>query len=197
MITKEEGLEQLLITAKNGDVGATWAIKSFFLRDIYRESARMWRLVVDETEFEDICFKKIEYIIKVFDPLKTNIAFSNFVRWQIKVLKKEFLKRKIKQKVYTVSFDVKEEDGESRTEELLFRDDLTVVEEEVIGREIAALLTQGDYRKGLVLNSWMSGYTDVNAQRLLTQQLGGKPATHKKYIQRLRTECREALTNAM
>ncbi|MFD1267551.1 hypothetical protein ACFQ3Y_08960 [Paenibacillus motobuensis] len=192
----EDKIEQVLKEAKKGDVGAVWVIKSFFLRDIYRESSQMWRDVVDETEFEDSCFKKIEYIIKVFDPLKTNISFSNFVRWQIRGIKKEFLGRKSKKKINTIPIEEKTDCG-VRTEENIFIDDLTVVEEEVMGREIVSLLTQGDYRRGLVLTSWMFGFTDATTQRLLTQQLGGKRATHKKYIQRLRTECQKALSDAV
>ena len=90
------------------------------------------------------------------------------------------------------------EDEEGQVIEFEPLDVLANVESEVIRNETIALLAEGDRIKSMVLQSWSDG-NDNNASisRTLASTFGGNAESHRRAVNRFRTECRKQLTTAI
>lgn len=72
-------------------------------------------------------------------------------------------------------------------------DPLARAEDTVLFKEKITLLAEGDHRKELILLKWSEGEHDKNISELLAQRLGGKSESHRKFIGRFKTECKNRL----
>lgn len=184
---KKEQLNMLATSAQKGCVHSRDRILSYFTPIIRRESQRIWYLVKDETFFEAECYKHILQAIKHFNPRKgdfISLAMSNIFR-----KRREHICR------YSIGRDtlLPLDHGEVSILETL-KDDLADVPKKVLLNEKVALLAEGDIRKRLVLNEWMKGCADDSSiAAFLAKRIGGKKESHRRFITRFRTSCREIL----
>ena len=149
--------------------------------------------IVEQTKFEARCFRRLaEYLSK--DP--NNIKNKLYIERMIMQVASTSITDKFKKECAELIIDGNEE----TTYEI--EDVLANVENIVIGnhavKEKVALLAQGDYRKGTVLNAWINGNTnDSEISRALACAIGGNESGHRSFVKRFRTHCRQQLNESV
>lgn len=161
---------------------------------IYEVSERIRHKVTDQTLYEERCIKRVaDYLAQD----KTNKRNKRYIERLINEVAAAVVTRNKNEHadIFT-SLAIEDDDGEEV--EFEPQDVLTDVESEVIQKETAAKLTQGDCRKELILGYWTIGNTnDKQISRSLTRSMGGNAESHRKYIQRFRKSCATELTAAI
>ena len=160
---------------------------------VQRASDKIWHSLPDVTSFEHTCYTNIGREL-----LKGEVkSLNSMAKYYISRAMARHLKRTKYVRPDTFSEIANEINDE---EEMTFEptDVLANVEDEVLTKEMTALLAQDDQRKLVILGSWTIG-NDNNTEisRLLAQSVGGKIESHRKFIQRFRNECREKLATAI
>lgn len=166
----------------------------WIIRRIYEVADGLRTVIVDQTKFEERCINKVARYLNG-DESRTS--------------HRNYIERLIQQEASDYRRRGKKEDAELFTTLATFGDDgeemefepedvLADVEGEVLARETADLLAQDDRRKELIVGSWKLGIDNSSEiSRLLAQSIGGNPESHRKFIQRFRNDCREALAEAI
>lgn len=140
----------------------------------------------DPTKFDCRVLLKIKKAIE--DPSVKD--FGGYVKTIIGNEKSDFLNRR-KRKREDISMAALEGDSDS---DLGYQFESNEdVEDDVMFKERVALLAQGNSKKETILLQWSRGAEDKSISELLAQLFGGKAESHRKFIQRYRTECRDRL----
>jgi hypothetical protein len=171
-------LNNAVLRFQQGDQSAIDDVCKVILPIISRYSEVIWFKVKNESEFECRCILKIKRAAKSFDVTKGN--FISLARNILNKEKSDFLKRRKSQPMQSIEslagFDIK--------------DEMVSVEKDFEVKEKVTHLAAGDRRKLAILNHWSDGvFCDSKLSRLLAQSFGGKVESHRKFIQRFRTEC--------
>lgn len=197
----EQKLNSIVDEFRLGDEGALNKLVRLFLPIINEQSSTIWHMVEKETEFECRCLIKIKKALLNYDPNKGKL--KSLIVSVIMREKHDFLSRR-KRKHVAMSLDTSgytDKDGKEVVIDV--QDALAGVEERVIEKEYvsekAALLAKGDSRKLAILNAWLDGETnDSNlAKELAILFPTITVESHRKAIQRFRTECQKRLANAV
>src|SRR5690625_1477740 len=166
----------------------------WLIERIYWESDKLLSYVSNTERFESRCINGLaEYLTAGEGNYKNKKQLIRIINRYVKEAKEKY--RKEEAELFTTLLK-HDEDGEGL--EFEPTDVLADVEAEIITKETAALLAQGDRRKKLVIGSWKLGKgNNSEISRLLAQSVGGNSESHRKFIQRFRTECREMLADAI
>ena len=166
----------------------------WLLEWVYKESDKLRNMISDQTLFEDRCLRRLgEYLNKD----KSNIENKRYLKRIIKEVASSSIKRN-KKEYYQVFTDLSSNDSEGKETGYEPIDVLADVESEVIKKETATLLAQGDCRKSKIVELWVTGNTNnAYISRTLARSFGGNEESHRKYIQRFRQSCRDLLETAI
>ena len=163
------------------------------VRLVENASRQIWYKVKDETSFEYICYRNIGKAL-VEDDVKsvTGLAYiiiSKAAGWCIKNRPREKFSY-----IEDLAHNPDEEDV--RIEVL---DELADVESEVMANEMVAFLAEGDQRNEMILNAWKYGEFNFSAiaKDLAESFAGTKAESHRKHIQRFRSECERVLASVV
>ena len=166
----------------------------WIIRRIYEVADGLRTVIVDQTKFEERCINRVA---RYLNGDESRTSHRNYIERLIQQEATDYRRRGKKEdaELFT-TLATSGDDGELIEYEP--EDVLADVEGEVISKEMAALLAQGDRRKELIVGSWTIG-NDNNSEisRLLAQSIGGNPESHRKFIQRFRADCREMLATAI
>lgn len=169
---------------------------SWIINRIYEVSDNVRGLVTDQTLFEERCIKRVgEYLSKD----KERYKHRRYIERLINEVATSVVDRNKNEYAELFSTLLAEhEDEEEQEIEFEPEDVLANVESEVIRNETIALLAEGDRIKSMVLQSWSDG-NDNNASisRTLASTFGGNAESHRRAVNRFRTECRKQLTTAI
>ncbi len=194
---KETKLNKLSERYLAGDELALEDLCKVFLPEIQKHSEEIWHSIENQAEFECRCLLKVKDAIRKFDPTRGKL-FSRIVH-VIKKEKYDYLSRRKRKISDVVSLDkplYTDDEGNDvllEVQDVLANVENNILEEELI-KEKAALLTKGDSRELAILKGWIGGeFNDLELARVLAHSLGGKIDTHRKAIQRFRTECKKRL----
>ncbi|MMZ45525.1 hypothetical protein D1872_71260 [compost metagenome] len=194
MVNKEQ-LNTLAVRAKAGDTSSMWEIKFHFQNTIHRMSDANRNKLTSQSRFEDECFEIIEDTVRRFDPDKGDLPqlIVNFIKRRLGRSVKRHL---IKTRENVVIPLVANTDSEGYAEYDI-KDDLAIVDGNIMLNERITGLAAGDLRKLAILKSWTEPeYCESDTALLLAKQLGGKPESHRKAITRFRSECQKTLACA-
>ncbi|WP_339273804.1 hypothetical protein MKY59_21665 [Paenibacillus sp. FSL W8-0426] len=194
MVDKKQ-LNIIAIRARQGDEGAMWEVKYHFQSMIHRMSEQNRNRIV-QADFEDECFKIIEDVVHRFDEAKGDIPqlVVNFIKRRLGRSAARY-KKKTKESVNVPMEQKVSDDGYAEYEIV---DDLAIVDRNFLFNERITGLAAGDSRKLAILNTWSEpGFNNSETAKLLAQQCGGNPESHRKFIVRFRSECQKALANAV
>lgn len=161
---------------------------------VERAASQIWHKVPDVTSFEHTCYVEIGKGI-LRNEVKSIEGLANYIT-------NRSAARHVNKTKYEppITFSEMESEDREDVEEIEFEpeDVLANVEGEVIKRETADLLAQGDCRKEKIIEFWAIGNTNsAHISRTLARSFGGNEETHRKYIQRFRRSCREQLSAAI
>lgn len=164
--------------------------RQWIVDHIYSESDRVRNKVTNIDSMEREIFRRVSRHIE--DYLQSNediYAHSRIIRKKIgEVIKKHSDDRRNQYYEVFTQYETIDEDGETLEFEPV--DVLANVESEVIKKETASMLAQGDRRNEIIVENWLLGNTNgKNISHSLARTLGGKPESHRKYIQRFRQSC--------
>lgn len=178
--------ENNLIVYENG-----WVINR-----IYEVSDRIRGTLRDQTLFEGRCIGRVgEYLSKGPERVK----HKRYIERMINEVATSVIERNKNEYAELFStLSAEQEDAEGQEIEFEPLDVLANVESEVIVKETIALLAQGDRKKSMVLQSWADGNDNITSiSRTLASTFGGNTDSHRKSVNRFRTECRKKLTTAI
>lgn len=140
----------------------------------------------DPTKFDCRVLLKIKKAIE--DPSIKD--FAGYVKTIIGNEKSDFLTRR-KRKREDISMAAMEGDSD---EDLGYQfKSSSDTEQDVIFKDRVTLLAQGNPKKETILLQWSRGAEDKSISELLAQLYGGKAESHRKFVQRFKTECRSRL----
>ena len=168
--------------------------EKWIIESIYRESDRLANKVTNTNHFEDRCTKDVAQYLSLDKNNRNNRSHIMYlIKRKVWEAENKFRKEE------SINFsNLTNENDEEEQPEYEPQDVLTNVESEVMQKETAALLTQGDCRKEMILGYWTIGNTnDKHISRSLTRSMGGNAESHRKYIQRFRKSCRKQLSTAI
>jgi len=166
----------------------------WLIKRIYEESDKLLNKVTDTTRFEDRCIKDVGHYLSLD---KDNTKNKNHLIWLINRKVKEALDNYKKEDREYIS-DVVSTEGFEEEIEFEPEDVLANVEDEVITKEMTALLAQDDHHKKLILGNWLIGNTNnADISRSLARTFGGNEKSHRVSIYRFRESCREQLATAI
>lgn len=177
--------------AKQGDDTAMWGIILHFQRYIHRLSERNRNLIRSQAEFEEDCFKRVREAVDTYEPGRG--SFSSHVQAKIYERLNRWKKRHLDRSRCLEVISITNREGV----DLEFEDDLAVVDSSYSLNERIAILADGDSRKLAILSEWTNpDPNDSNIAKLLAQRHGGNSESHRKFINRFRTRCQQALLHA-
>ena len=161
---------------------------------VERAASQIWHKIPDVTSFEHTCYVEIGKGI-LRNEVKSIEGLANYIT-------NRSAARHVNKTKYEppITFSEMESEVREDVEEIEFEpeDVLANVEGEVIKRETADLLAQGDCKKEKILGFWSIGNTNnAYISRSLARSFGGNEETHRKYIQRFRKSCAEQLRTAI
>lgn len=186
MSSETEKMNNLVISYQKGDpeaVNTLFRKVNPFIEDASRE---LESLVDNYTEFDCRITLKIKKLLETFDR-KRERNFIGIVKTLIDYEKSDFITRRSR-KLEEVSKESME-DPVNEEEGIQFGDHSEKVEDEILLKEKIALLAQGDLRKETILTEWTKDTEDSSISKLLAQLFGGKSESHRKFIQRFKSEC--------
>lgn len=190
-MTAEQSLDKLACLAKAGCKESKEKILNKYLPLINRYCQVNWYRVNNEGSLTAHLISKLEHAIRVFDENKG--SFERLVTQSLNEGLRRFVKRRKYNRDDLRSISYQFSDSEDSLEET-YKDVLANVEDDVVIKEIAALLAKGDRRKLAIINAWLDGLgNDSKLSLLLAQQFGGKPESHRQAIKRFRSECQVSL----
>ena len=167
----------------------------WLIQRVYRESDKLLTKISDTARFEERC---IEALGDYLSLKKENRKHKKHLLVIISRKVGEALNSFRKEESVTFSDVSPEPDEDGDEMEFEPEDVLANVEGEVVTKEMTALLAQDDHRKKVILGNWVEGNTNyADISRSLARSFGGNRESHRKYIQRFRKECHEALAVAI
>lgn len=184
-------LNSLVVSYKNGDEDA--------LNELYREigpliesaSLEVEKFIHDFTEFDCRVLRELKRLVKTFDIEKHD--FVSAAKAIISRTKAQYIRRDSRKSKMLVSMQAIESPDDDEKLGFQIQDPLAGVEEKILHKERVTLLAQGDPRREVILMQWSKGANDKSISELLAQLFGGQAETHRKFILRFRTKCREIL----
>jgi len=193
-----EQLNILAVRARSGSKEAIEEIYRHFIPIIEKHSEEIWYKLRDETAFRFECYRQIEDAIRTYDEKKG--SFSSLIYKRVWMTKSWFLKkRRIEQPTSLEYLMYEQEEGGFEPEDPAQDVEKLVIEKETkedIKKKIASL-GRGDAKKKMVVTEcWSEGLNDTEIAKELGLQFGGTFETNRKFIQRLRNRCRQALSIA-
>lgn len=162
-------------------------------------SERIWYKLSDPSSFEYACYTAIGQAIMKSNEVRSVEGLARYIanRMAAKMIKE---RDRRKNKIGIMYFDDVDMNNGDKEEKTRFEPEDTSadVESEVIAKEMAALLGQGDQRKLVILGNWMEGnLNDSDISRSLGRTLKGNPESHRKFIARFRDECRKRIATVV
>lgn len=166
----------------------------WIIERIYAVSERIRNKVTDQTLFEERCIKRVAEYLALDE---SNSKNKRYIDRLINEVASAVVERNRNE--YAELFtELNRTDDEGDEIEFEPQDVSANVEEDVIQRETAALLAQGDCKKEKILGFWVIGNTNsTHISRSLARTYGGNIESHRKYIQRFRKSCAEQLKSAI
>ncbi|AZV88340.1 hypothetical protein BUN12_0076 [Bacillus amyloliquefaciens] len=154
---------------------------------VTKEAERIAHLIPDFTSFEQECYQAIG---RTLENLAENGREKKaLIQRIIRETRHRFVKNRRSRD--EIAIEAINEEGTVWEPE----DTLASVEDAVLLKEKVALLAQDDERKKLILDTWTRGCTnDTEVSTLLAQRFGGNAPSHRKFIQRFRSNCQRELT---
>jgi hypothetical protein len=190
----DEQLNSLAVKAANGCRESSEAIMKYFIPIVQRMSSQIWYMLLDESSFEQECYRKIARAATKYDPTRGR-TFRNYIYYKIHGIRSTHLKRRSKSRTNLTSIEAlasRDDEGNDKPYEVL--DNLAVVDDALLVNEKIALLAEDDSRKLAILNAWSNGeYNDSDTASFLAKRYGGNSESHRKFINRFRTTCQKAL----
>jgi hypothetical protein len=161
------------------------------LNPLIENASRIIEKVSDDpTKFDCRVLLKIKKAID--DPNIKDLA--GYVKTIIGNEKSDFLTRR-KRKREDISMTKFEGDGD---EDLGYQFESTSnTEHDIEFKERVTELAQGDPIKETILLQWSRGAENKSISELLAQLYGGKAETHRKTVQRFKTECKARLSSVI
>lgn len=186
-----EQLNSLVHRAKRGDETAMWEVILHFQSYIHQLSERNRNLIRSQSDFEEDCFKRVREAVSTYEPGRG--SFVSHVRAKIYERLNRWKKRHLDRSRCLEVISITNREGV----DLEFEDDLAVVDRNISLNERIALLAEGDSRRFTILSEWTNPEpNDSNIAKLLAQRHGGNSESHRKFINRFRTRCQQALAYA-
>jgi len=187
----KQHLNGLVLAYQNGNDAALNDLFAAVNPMIERASAEVEPFLDDFTKFDCRVIREISRQLKTFDYGRHD--FLAMVKVIIQQSKSRFIKRNSRKSEGYVSMTSLEGDGE---EDLGYQFESNAnTEYDVEFNERVTLLAQGNPKKKCVLLQWSRGAEDKAISELLAQLYGGKAESHRKFIQRFKTECRNRLAS--
>jgi hypothetical protein len=194
----KQHINQMVLAYQNGDDTAMSDIFNAINPMIEKASREIEPFVEDFTKFDCRMVKKVQRLIQNFEYGKHD--FLAAVKAIISKDKAQYIRRNTRKSEGYVSMTVleggnKSEEGEESLGYQFKSKDNT--EHDVEFKERVTLLAQGNPKKETILLQWSRGAEDKAISELLAQLYGGKAESHRKFIQRFKTECRDRLASEM
>jgi DNA-directed RNA polymerase specialized sigma24 family protein len=181
-------VNELAMDYRNGN---ELALEEIFrkINPLIENASRIIEKVSDDpTKFDCRVLLKIKKAIE--DPSVKD--FAGYVKTIIGNEKSDFLTRR-KRKREDISMTAMEGDGD---EDLGYQfESVDNTEQTIEFKERVTLLAQGNPKKEAILLQWSRGAEDKAISQLLAQLFGGKAESHRKFIQRFKTDCRDRLAS--
>jgi DNA-directed RNA polymerase specialized sigma subunit len=186
----KQRLNELVLAYQDGNESAVNDLFQAINPLIERTSLEIERLTDDATKFDCRMIYKLKKLIEKFDATKGH-DFLSSAKALITQEKSDFMKRR-KRKREDVSMSALE--GESE-EDLGYQfESKENTEHDVLFKERVTLLAQGNPKRQMVLIQWSKGADDKSISVMLAHHFGGKAESHRKFVTRFKTECRDRLT---
>lgn len=186
---KKHELNSLVLAHQNGDATAINDLFSAVHPLIERASVEVEPFLDDFTKFDCRVLREINRQLSTFEHGKHD--FLAMAKTIISQSKARFIRRDSRKRESLVSMNALEGTGE---EDLGFQfQSSSNVEDDISFKERVTLLAQGNPKKQTVLLQWSKGAEDKAISELLAQLYGGKAESHRKFVQRFKTECRARL----
>lgn len=185
----KQKLNGLVLAYQNGDDTALAELFTTVNPMIERASLEVEPFLEDFTKFDCRVVREIKRQIDSFEYGRHD--FLAAVKTIISQSKARFIRRNSRKSEGYVSMTALEGDGD---ENLGYQfESIESTEHDVFFKERVTLLAQGNPKKQTVLLQWSKGAEDKAISELLAQLHGGKAESHRKFIQRFKTECRNQL----
>lgn len=163
-------------------------------------SERIWYKLSDPSSFEYACYTAIGQAIMKSNEVRSVEGLARYIanRMAAKMIKERDRRKNKIGIVYFDDIDLNKNDKNAEKMKFEPEDTSTDVESEVIAKEMAALLGQGDQRKIIILGNWINGnFNDSDISRSLGRMLNGNTESHRKFITRFRGECRKRIATVV
>lgn len=163
-------------------------------------SERIWYKLSDPSSFEYACYIAIGQALTKNKEVRSVEGLARYIanRMAAKMIKERDRRKNKIGIVYFDDIDLNKDDKNAEKTRFEPEDTATDVESEVIAKEMAALLGQGDQRKLVILGNWIEGnLNDSDISRSLGRTLKGNPESHRKFITRFRDECRKRIATVV
>ena len=185
----KQRLNGLVLAYQNGDNMALTELFTAVNPLIERASLEVEPFIEDFTKFDCRVVREVKRQIDSFEYGKHDFVAT--VKTIISQSKSRFIRRNSRKSEGYVSMTALEGTGD---EDLgyQFRSNEST-EHDVLFKERVTLLAQGNPKKQTILLQWSKGTEDKAISELLAQLYGGKAESHRKFIQRFKTECRNQL----
>ncbi|PAE24022.1 hypothetical protein [Bacillus sp. 7894-2] len=183
-------LNELVLAYQNGSELALADLFNAVNPLIERASKEVEPFVDDFTKFDCRVVREIQRQIDSFEYGKHD--FLAAVKTIISQSKARFIRRNSRKKDNYVSMVALEGNGDEDLGYQFEADGRT--EDYVMFKERVTLLAQGNPKKETILLQWSRGAEDKSISELLAQLYGGKAESHRKFIQRFKTDCKELLS---
>jgi hypothetical protein len=187
----KQQLNSLVASYKEGDNLALSKLFSEIHPLIERASLEVEPFVDNFTKFDCRVITEVKRQIDTFEHGKHD--FLATVKTIISQSKARFIKRNSRNKEAYVSMTSLEGDGD---ENLGYQfKSLASTEGDVLFKEQAALLAQGNPIKKFIIDQWSKGADNKSISEMLAHRFGGKSESHRKTIQRFKNDCKVALSS--
>jgi len=174
----------------------------WIIEAIYETSDRIRGELTDQTLFEERAIRRVSGYLQTE---RGSEKHRRYIQRLIGEEASDAIRRNKNESA--VPFSEVDVEGEEDDEELEFEPyDLhtldkgfgeSLIESDVMAKEMAALLAQDD-RRSKILDSWKLGNDNIaSISRLLAQSFGGNKESHRRFITRFRDECRQRLQTAI
>ncbi|WP_077297392.1 hypothetical protein [Virgibacillus pantothenticus] len=166
--------------------------QDWLISRIYEVSDRIRHKITYQTDFEERC---IELIGNYLSLDKNNYKNKRYIDLMINKIASDSVNNRYKKEHYEVFSEFLQDDT-SEDEEINLDppDVLANVEAEIEQKEVTAVLANGDHKKELILDCWTIGNTNGKMiARMLAHTFGGNPESHRKSINRFKSNCSKKL----
>lgn len=196
----DQQLNSFATLAQQGDLQAMWEIKGYFQSFIEELSDYSRNYIKSQEKFEEECYKILDETVYEFIPSR-----GNFRQLAVQSIKRRLGRARKRHQAalerYGISIisltEQPTSDGSDEIVEFDVEDRLATVDSNLLLNEKIASLAGSDSRKLAILNLWTQpNTTDSHIAHLLAQMFGGNAESHRRYVNRFKSQCKVALACA-